>query len=249
MLITATIITLNESANLPDCIASLKGVVDEIVVLDSLSTDGTQELARSLGATVIEQAYLGDGPQKACAAAHASHDWILSIDADERVEDDLRHWLKTTTLDEHCCYAVRRRNFMGDHWIRAAGYYPDTVVRLYHRSSAGYTPTAGHARVDGNARQIKTDAHLTHLTYRDLDHMLERVDWLSTRDAQGFVKAGRRARPWDPLIHASTAWLRKMVTKRGILHGRDGRLIARMTARKAWLKYSKARVLQRGGQV
>ena len=101
----------------------------------------------------------------------------------------------------------------------------------------------------GDARHVSIDVHLTHFTFRDVDHMAERVDWLSTRDARGLFNAGHQAQLWDPLMHASAAWLRKMVVKGGALQGRDGWLVARMTARKAWLKYAKARVLQRGGQV
>ncbi|MDP7070292.1 MAG: glycosyltransferase family 2 protein [Phycisphaerales bacterium] len=243
--ITATIITLNEARNLKDCVDSLSGLVDEVLVLDSCSTDGTQDLARSLGAVVHEQPYAGNGPQRIRASALASNDWILAIDADERLEPDLQEWLRDAEIDEHSCYAFRRRNFLGDHWIRAAGFYPDEVVRLYNRRTAEYLPSAGHSRVAGDASRVSVRAHLRHLTFRDMAHWRQCLEWMTTRDAEAYVAGGGRVSPLAPLMHAVVALLRKLIGKGGAFQGRDGWRIAWMTARRAWMKYSKIRSLQR----
>jgi len=244
--ITATIITLNEAHNLRDCVESLAGLVDEVLVLDSCSTDGTQEVARSLGAVVHEQPYAGNGPQRIRASELASNDWILAVDADERLEPDLQGWLRGAEIDCNHCYAFRRRNFLGDHWIKAAGFYPDEVIRLYNRQTAEYLPSAGHSRVAGDAAVVNVKAHLRHETFRDMDHWLQCLEWMTTRDAEAFVERGGRVGPLAPLGHAAIACMRKLIGKGGAFQGRDGWRIAWMTTRRAWMKYTKIRSLQQG---
>ena len=243
--ISATIITLNEQRDLPECIRSLHGLVDEIVVLDSLSSDATRRVAADLGAQVYEQAYLGDGPQKARAAELARNDWILSIDADERVEDDTRAWLLGAELDSNKSYALRRRNYVGDHWLRAAGFYPDYVIRIYHRSSAAYAQRKSHSRVEGSAEVVRLPVHLRHLTYDSYSHWLERVNALSSRDAWALRERGVRVRAWQPVTHALAALLRKLIMKGGAFQGLDGWTVAMTTAMKAYMKYLKALEQQR----
>ncbi len=243
--ITATIITLNETHNLQACVESLSGLVDEVLVLDSCSTDGTQDLARSLGAVVHEQPYAGNGPQRIRASELASNDWILAIDADERLEPDLQEWLREVNFERDHCYAFRRRNFLGDRWIKAAGFYPDEVIRLYNRRTAEYLPSTGHSRVAGSATAVSVKAHLRHLTFRDMDHWLQCLEWMTTRDAEAYVESGRQVGPLAPLAHAIVACVRKLIGKGGAFQGRDGWRIARMATRRAWMKYSKIRVLQR----
>ena len=238
--ISATIITLNEERDLPECIRSLQGLVDEVVVLDSLSSDNTRQVAAELGAQVYEQAYLGDGPQKARAAELARNDWILSIDADERVENDLRAWLQQTKLDRNKSYALRRRNFVGKHWLRASGFYPDYVTRIYHRSSAAYAQRKSHSRVEGSAQVVRLPVHLRHLTYDSYSHWLERVNTLSSRDAWALRERGVRVRAWQPITHALAALLRKLIIKGGAFQGLDGWTVAMTTAMKAYMKYLKA---------
>ena len=237
--ISATIITRNEALQLGDCIESLRGICAEIIVLDSLSEDDTCAVARALGARVFSQAYLGDGPQKSCAASYAQHDWILSIDADERLDADAQAWLRDAQLDSRRCYAFRRRNFVGARWIRAAGWYPDHVVRLYHRDTAGYSNRGGHAQVCGTARIERLAVHLQHYTYRDYGHWLQRIDALSTRDARTQSKAMRHISSAAPVLHAIAAGLRKLILKGGIWQGLDGWTIALTAAMKSYLKYLK----------
>ena len=155
MPITGIVITLNEADNIAACIQSLQRVCDEIIVVDSLSQDDTVTIAEATGARVIRQAYLGDGPQKAHGVPFASHDWILALDADERLDDDAVALIRSLSLDDpECAYAFRRKNYVGRHWIRAAGFYPDSVVRLYNRTTAGYLPKKAHSSVE--ARRVES---------------------------------------------------------------------------------------------
>jgi glycosyltransferase involved in cell wall biosynthesis len=244
--ITATIITLNEEANIQACIESLTPVCDEIIVVDSESSDATVALAESSGARVYTQPYLGDGPQKAFGVQYARNDWILSIDADERLDADAVDAIGKLDLkrDDVDAYAFRRRNFVGEHWIRAAGFYPDTVIRLYHKERAAYLPKKGHSSVDA-ARVKALPAHIVHYTYRDYAHWIERINQLSTRDAWAMYERGKRANSLSPLSHALIATLRKYIFKGGMFQGLDGATVTITTAFHAYMKYLKLLELQK----
>lgn len=240
MPISATIIAYNEADNIADCIASVQQVCDEVlVVVDTKTTDNTAELAEAAGARIFHQDYLGDGPQKAVAVPHASNDWILSIDADERLDEDAVAAIRAIELDNsQDAYAVRRKNFVGDHWIKAAGFYPDYVIRLYHRDRAGYVPKKGHAYV--KAEKIKQlPVHLIHTTYKDYSHWIERINALSSRDAWAMYEKGKRPSRIAPLVHALVAFIRKFFFKGGMFQGMDGITITMTTVFRAYFKYIK----------
>lgn len=120
MSISGIITTLNEEQNIAQAIASLQQVCDEVIVVDSLSTDATVDIARQCGAIVVEQAYLGDGIQKNVALNHIHNLWVLSIDADERLSDELVRFIRSTDLEQSTYdgYAFRRRNYIGSRWVR-----------------------------------------------------------------------------------------------------------------------------------
>ena len=130
--ITGTIITLNAEKYIQRAIESLNSICDEVVVLDSESTDSTREIALKSGAKVFAQAFLGDGGQKKEASKFSTNNWIFSMDADEYLDNDLIEFIKRINLeDDYDSYSFRRKNFCGDEWIKAAGFYPDEVTRLY----------------------------------------------------------------------------------------------------------------------
>ena len=241
MTISATIIACNEAENIRDCIASTQRVCDEvIVVVDTKTSDDTAAIAESLGAKVYHQEYLGDGPQKAFGVQFASNDWILSLDADERLDEDAVAAIEALDLTDNSVdgYSLRRRNFVGSHWIRAAGFYPDRVTRLYHKGRAAYLPKKGHSSVD--AKTVRAlDAHLIHFTYRDYAHWIERINALSSRDAWAMYERGKTPSKSAPALHALVALLRKLVFKGGLFQGMDGATVAITTAFHAYMKYLK----------
>lgn len=241
MKISATIIAKNEADNIAACITSVQRVCDEvIVVVDTSTGDNTADLAEAAGARVFHQEYLGDGPQKAHGVQFASHDWILSVDADERLDEDTIAAIQDLDLDtnEFDAYALRRKNYVGEHWIRAAGFYPDEVVRLYHKQRAAYLPKKAHSSVRA-ARIRRLNAHLTHYTYRDYAHWCERINALSSRDAWAMYERGRPPSRLAPGMHAMSALLRKLILKGGIFQGVDGMTVAITTAFHAYMKYLK----------
>lgn len=237
--ITGIIITLNEEENIKDCIYSLKQVCSEIIVVDSLSKDKTVDIAKECGAKVYLQKYLGDGPQKAHGVQFAQNDWILSIDADERLDHDFLDKIKNLDLsDENIAYAFRRKNFVGSHWIKAAGFYPDYVTRLYNKTTSGYLPKKAHSKVKApKIKKIK--AHLIHYTYNDYSHWLERLNWLSSRDAWAYYEKGKKPNKFRPLFSATGAFFQKFIIKGGMFQGIDGITVTLTTIVRAYMKYTK----------
>lgn len=241
MKISATIIACNEAENIVACIDSARRVCDEVlVVVDTKTTDETARLAEQAGARIFHQEYLGDGPQKAFAVPQASNDWILSLDADERLDEDAVTAIQALDLEQSGVdgYSLRRRNFVGNHWIRAAGFYPDCVVRLYHRQRAAYLPKKAHSSVDAK-QVIALPVHLIHFTYRDYAHWMERINALSSRDAWAMYERGKPPSKIAPVSHALVALLRKLIFKGGIFQGMDGATVAITTAFHAYMKYLK----------
>ena len=237
--ITGIIITLNEEAKIEECIKSVQQVCNEIIVVDSLSSDKTIEIAKRCGATVYEQEYLGDGPQKAFGVPYASNDWILSIDADERLDADFLSKMASLDLsDPDMAYAFRRKNFVGNHWIKAAGFYPDYVTRLYNRKTSGYIDRKAHSKVQ--APKIKNvNGHLIHFTYNDYSHWMERLNWMTSRDAWAYYQKGKKPSKLRPFTSALGAFIRKFIIKGGFLQGIDGCTVTLTTVIRAYMKYTK----------
>ena len=235
--ISATIITLNEASNIVECIQSAQQICKDVVVLDSESTDNTKELSEKAGARYFQQSYLGDGPQKKKSSQYALYDWVFSLDADERFESDALQFISNISLtNEKIAYSFYRKNFVGKHQIKAPGFHPDIVTRLYNRKYSGYTSRKYHAHVQAETIQ-RTHTHLTHYTYEDYNHWIERIKNLSDRDA--WTQTERKINRYSPITHSFTAFIRKLILQGGILRGVDGWTVAWTTALKTHFKYLK----------
>lgn len=237
--ITGTIITLNEEKNIIDCINSMKLVCNEIVVVDSLSSDSTVELAKTAGARVIKQNYLGDGPQRILAAENSTNDWILCLDADERLSQKAIDGI--TSLDLTCddfAYAFPRRSYVGTHWIKAAGFHPDFVTRLYNRKTAQYLKKRAHTSV--SAKHVKKlKGHLEHYTYLDYTDWIKRINELSSRDAWAKAQLGKQCSKGGAAARAVFALFKKLFLKRAIFQGGDGWMISITSMFHVYMKYLK----------
>lgn len=237
MLITGIIITLNEEDNIQKCIDSLKKVCDEIIVVDSQSQDKTVEIARKLGAKVYIQKYLGDGPQKRHGVQFASNDWILTLDADERLADDMIADIKSLDLStiKHDGISFRRMSFIGDRWQKL--WYPDNIVRLYNKNTAGYQSVIGHAAVD--AKNIKKlNSHILHYSYKNLSEMAQKIDKFSYRGAKMLYAKNKKVTVFSPPIRGFFAFFKKYILKGGIFMGLDGLTISLFTGFNTYLKYA-----------
>ncbi len=246
--ITGTIITYNEEDHIEACIASLRQVCDDIVVVDSLSTDRTVELARTAGARVVLQKYLGEGRQRNVTEKEAAHDWILALDADERLDEEAVDAVRSAPLgDPQIGYAFNRKSFIGRHWLRGPGWYPDYITRLYNRSHAGYEAKYGHAGVVA-PRVERLPGHILHYTYDDLTDWVAKINQVTSLDARGMFEAGQRASVWKPTLSALSALFRQLILRGGLFRGVDGRTIAATSAFRCYLKYLKLNELHEQGR-
>jgi glycosyltransferase involved in cell wall biosynthesis len=237
MKITANIITLNEEKNIEAVIKSVQEVCDEVLVIDSLSSDRTCEIAESLGAKVVKQAYLGDGAQKAFGAPLAKYDWVLSIDADERLDVNAIEAIKKLDLENtsYDAFSFARKTFVGKAFIKL--WYPDRVTRLYKRTVCGYTTTGGHDKVD--AKNVKDlNADMLHYSYEDYAQMIKTSHKFITRGAKIAHEEGKRASSFDPFLHGMGALFKALVLKGGAFHGIDGWNVAVISAFSSYMKYA-----------
>lgn len=250
-MISANIITLNEARNIADCIRSMQQVCDDVVVVDSGSTDDTVQIAESLGAKVIHQPYLGDGIQKNVALNHVQHDWVLSLDADERLTDEMVSAIQSLDLgdDGPDAYAFRRRNMIGSRWIRQCGWYPDFCTRLYDKRRARFADVKQHAKVQ--AQQVKPiQADILHFSFENIGQLFAKPGRnFSGRAAKIMYQKGKRANAFSPFLHGMNAFLRKYLFQRGCLGGVDGLTIAISSGLNSYLKYAKLLEYQRDPKV
>jgi len=242
MKITATIITLNEERNVARAIESLR-CADEILIVDSGSTDRTVELVEKLGVRVLEAGWLGYAAQKNWAAEHATHEWILSLDADEALSEALEAeiWnLKKTGPDCDAYTMPRLARYLG-RWIYHSGWYPDRKVRLYHRDRAKWVGDFVHESVQARGRVGRLQSNILHFTCESLSEHVKTMDRYTTLAAQEL--AARKVKVPLTRIIADPAWtfLKSYFLQRGFLDGPEGLTIAHMAAFYTFLKYSKAR--------
>lgn len=237
MKITANIITLNEEDNIADVIKSVKTVCDEVIVVDSLSSDRTVQIAEQHGAKIILQKYLGDGPQKAIAARHAKNDWILSIDADERLDKDAIEQIKNLDLVEtdYYAYSFRRKTYIGDNLIKV--WYPDRVTRLYNKNHCNFSNKKGHAKVE-TENINKLSSHIIHFSYKDYSEAIKTTEKFITRGAKLAIEDGKKAKKLDPIIHGLGAMFKFLIIKKGIFHGINGWNVAILSAFSSYMKYA-----------
>jgi glycosyltransferase involved in cell wall biosynthesis len=238
--VSACLITLNEEENLPRALASLAGIADEIVVVDSGSTDRTEEIARQHGAAFFSRAWTNYADQKNFAAECAVNDWIFSMDADEELSSALQTSLlawKKNTPDFPVCEMTRRTWYLGA-WIRHSGWYPDFQRRLYRRDSAEFSGIIHESlRFEGKPGRLSGD--LLHYTVRSFDEHVAKVERYTTLAAQRMFGQGRRN--WRGALWLATpwSWFQNFVLRGGFLDGYRGALIAQMAARSVRLKYAK----------
>ena len=238
--LSVTIITLNEAAHIGAAIDSAS-FADEVVVVDAGSTDDTVAIARAKGVRVETRDWTGWVDQKNFAAGLASHDWILSIDADERVTPALEAEIKALLASEPPVrgYRVPRVTFHLGRWIRTTDFYPDFQTRLYDRRAARWRGRYVHesVSVDGAIGQLANE--LQHYSYRDLRDHLDRINHYTTLAARQMYENGRRSGPLHLLLHPPAAFLRNYVLRRGFLDGTAGLTLSAVNAYAVFLKFAK----------
>ncbi len=244
--LSAVLITRDEERNLPACLESLRGLAGEIVVVDSGSTDRTAAIAAAAGARVVGHRFHGFGAAKQCALEHATGEWVLSIDADERVTPALAREIRALlAAPSHTGgYLIRREVFFAGRRLRFGGMGNDWVVRLFRRRGARFSADRVHEHVElprdggGAARALKLRGTLEHHAYRTLAEHVLKMNRYTDVQAQLKLERGVRYRAW--------MWLRlpwevfaRCVLRLGLLDGTAGVIFATMSAYSSWLKYAK----------
>jgi len=244
--VTVTIITKNEAAHIGAAIDSASWA-DEIVVVDSDSTDDTVALARAKGVRVESRTWTGWVDQKNFAASLAAHDWIFSLDADERITPGLAQEVKGLLDSEppNAAYKVPRVTFHLGRWIRTTDFYPDFQTRLYDRRAARWDGHYVHESVKAIGAVGRLTQELQHYSYADLSDHLERINAYSTLAARQMYERGRRAGAFDLFVQAPAAFLRNYILRRGALDGSVGLLLSVVNSYSVFLKFAKLWELQR----
>lgn len=238
--VSAVLISLNAQAHLRECLASVAWC-DEIVVLDSGSTDATAAICAEFGARFCVGAdWPGFGPQKNRAVALASHDWIFSIDTDEVCTPELRAQLQAAARDgAFPAYEMPRRSSFCGHFMRHGGWWPDHVTRLFRRGRARFSDSLVHERlvVDGPTGRLTTP--LIHYTYDTLEQALAKAERYATVGAQQAHAAGKRSSRLEAQLRGAWAFFRTYVIRLGVLDGAPGFALAKYNAHTTRLRYLK----------
>ena len=241
MKLTVTVITYNEAENIAAALDSVSWA-DEIIVVDSHSTDDTVAIARQRATRVIVRDWPGYSEQKNFAADHASHDWVLSMDADERVTPQLAGEIRKLLQQEPASrgYRVRRVSRYLGRWIRSTDWFPDYQLRLYDRRAGRWNGLRIHESfrlTAGTAAHLQGE--LQHYAYRDISHHLQKIDAYTTLIADQWMEEGRRSSVLRLALHPMMAFFRNYVLRRGFSDGLPGLVISILNSYYVFLKFAK----------
>jgi len=249
--LSVVIITYNEEKNIGRCLDSVKEIVDEVVVVDSLSTDRTQEICREKGTRVIEQAFLGYTQQKNFALTQAKYPFVLSLDADEALSEELKQSILEVKQNRNADgYTMNRlTNYCGQ-WIRHCGWYPDTKLRLWDIRKGQWEGLLIHEKVkmQKDAKIGLLTGDLLHYSYYTLEEHYRQAEKFSTIAAGRVKKTSRLMLGVKIIIKPAAKFIRNYIIKQGFRDGKAGFTICRISAYETYMKYSKAYRLQFSGK-
>lgn len=238
--ISAVLITKNEAQRLPEALESVRWV-DDIVVVDANSTDATVDVARRYTDRVVVRDWPGFVEQKNYATTLARHDWVLSLDADERVTPELQREIRRVLDGEPAArgYRIRRRSFYLGTWIRSTDWYPDYQLRLFDRRYGRWNGRHVHesVKVEGDIGSLEAD--LEHYPYRDISDHLDRINSYTTLAAAQMADEGRRATAVDLMVNPAAAFFRNYLLKGGIRQGRVGLTLSLLNSYYVLMKFAK----------
>ncbi|NQU13813.1 MAG: glycosyltransferase family 2 protein [Desulfobacteraceae bacterium] len=243
MSVSVAIITRDEEERLPACLKSA-AFADEILVVDSGSQDKTVRIAKAFGCRVLSEEWRGYARQKQFAVDNCSNDWVMVLDADERILEETAEKIREILDDpEHLfsAYSFLRKNYFHDRWIRHCGWWPDRVVRLVDRRKGQLSEQVVHERWISHGAVKELDVAIEHYSfgsYSDLIHKMETYSALAAREIQ---KRGTRAAWWSPITHGLWMFVRTYLFELGVLEGFDGLVISILNGGGSFLKYAKAR--------
>lgn len=243
--LSVVIITFNEERNIGRCLDAVQTVADDIVVLDSFSTDATEAICTAKGARFFQHAFDGHIEQKNRAIAYAKYPFILSLDADEAPDETLLAEIARVKADKKFDgYTMNRlTNYCGQ-WIRHSGWYPDTKLRLWDSMKGHWTGTNPHDRyelTDANAKTQHLDGNILHYSYYTVEEHYRQAEKFSTIAAKAAFARGKKSGTLLALVKCTAKFIRNYIINAGFLDGKNGYIICRITAWETWRKYTKLR--------
>lgn len=246
MNISGLVITYNEERNIGKCLDALFEVCDEVIVVDSMSSDDTLNIAKKRGAKVISQPFLGDGPQRTHGLQFCKNDWILNLDADEFLDKDAKEYIieKKYLEGGYDALSFRVKNFLGNQLIDFSGWYPDHKVRFFNKRTASPSTSMVHQKIVAT-NEKKVNVHILHYGWDSLEQIITKKNQYSTWHATQLFNQGKRIHSFKPVINGTVAFFRCYFFKKGIFNGLDGVTIALIQAFFSYMKYSKLIKLQR----
>lgn len=243
--LSVIIITKNEAFNIRECIESVKWA-DEIIVVDSGSTDDTVAICREFTPHVYSHDWPGFGIQKNRALDYASKEWVLSLDADERVTPELRAEIETTMRDGKLQgYEVPRLSSFCGRFMRHSGWYPDYVLRLFRRGNARFSDNLVHEKLITGTPVGRMKSLLIHYPYENLEAVLRKIDQYSTAGAQMKYQGGKKSSLSGAVLRGLFSFVRSYVFRAGFLDGREGFILAVSNAEGTYYRYVKLMLLNK----
>ncbi|WCO02987.1 glycosyltransferase family 2 protein [Psychroserpens ponticola] len=244
--LSGVIITFNEEKNIERCLQSLTNVVDEIIVVDSFSTDSTKHICLNYNVTFIEQKFLGYIEQKNFALEQASNDYIVSLDGDEALSETLQNSIANLKsnwqIDGYYCN--RFNNFCGQ-WIKHSDWYPNKKLRVFDRRVAEWKGINPHDEIvlKNNRKSGQLKGDILHWTYQSYKEFNEKTEYFSTIAAQAYYDKGKKAPFYKILWNPFWAFFKAYFLRFGFLDGKNGFVISAQTGNITYLKYAKLRKL------
>jgi glycosyltransferase involved in cell wall biosynthesis len=243
--LSIVIITFNEEKNIGRCLKSVKGVADEMIVVDSFSQDDTVSIAESHDAKIIQHKFEGHIEQKNYANSRATYPHILSLDADEALSQDMYEQVLKIKKDwQYDAYSFNRLTNYCGRWIKHGGWYPDVKIRLFDRRCGAWKGVNPHDKYvvgTGNVKHIKSD--ILHYSYYTVSDHIKQIDYFSGIKAKELYKRNKKSRFFKRYLAASFKFFSMYVLKAGFLDGYEGYMIARLSATSTLLKYYKLNAL------
>lgn len=246
--LSLVVIAFNESRNIERCLNSAKAICSEMVVVDSGSTDNTVELAQAFGARVVHQPFLGYIEQKNFAISQASSTWVLSLDADEELDEELMRSIQTELQNpRHSAYSMNRVTQLGSQWIRHGGWYPDRKIRLFKKGYGQWEGINPHDKytLPGNEKAYHLIGDIKHYSFASFEAYKAQIDHFSRVSAEAQFKLGKRSSRIKMLLKPAARFIISLFFFAGFLEGRAGWFIAVYSAKYTYLKYKRLYDFQR----
>jgi len=240
--VSVYVIAYNDEPNMRACLDSVAGWADELIVVDSHSTDGTAHIAAEYTDKVFQHEFKGFGRLRNEAMAHASHDWVFSLDTDERATPELRDEMRRVigSPDAAAAYFVPRKNYFLGRWIRHCGWYPDyRQPQLFRRARMRYRDEAVHEGFETTGRIGYLSQHVVQYPFRDIDHYLMKMDRYTELMAARMIEEGRRCNAFQLVSHPCFTFLKMYVGRAGFLDGMPGLILSGLYAYYTFIKYAK----------